>query len=563
MNKDLNKTLLEFIEGDTSEEEFQKVYQQAVQGDYESFVTKLKSWAGDPKVTEFLKSGMSDGSKGEDKFTVSSGVIACSQLKPTQNEIDLNKSLNYPLKDANLIKRYLEGKNIVIGAPIIIFNSRYIIDGHHRWSQIFCINPEAKIQVLNFHKSGLGPEDMLKAMQIAILSNTGNIPTALVEGNNLLKISPQEIMKFVINNISDEAAKVLGKTKESAGKKIALNCKQMQTNNQPIKGAPARGFMPQTDDIVPALTKSLTSGQVQIEKPFIKTSNIEESRMKNKKVLKEWDPSMSTDKSAPFNQGDWDGLHEKIINLAIKSGMNYDSIPNFTDIEYEKWINLVDRDGYIYSKYEDKVQLPGHKFKSDDMEGYEEEIANLIFPLVKNEIKKKSKLFSESKMLSEYYSATQEIRDELFTKIVNKLQASGLKEVDDNSVYDFIDYNYDLIKGVIDTIEPKFLLKNYSRFVNKPQTEPTMNESLNNFLKEDDSVEQADPIAMFQDFSDISGSLADIYSTLVSYQTSYITNPKVQSAIGQIMQGVNQLMKQSTATMQILGGSFGLKESKK
>jgi hypothetical protein len=89
-----------------------------------------------------------------------------------------------------------------------------------------------------------------------------------------------------------------------------------------------------------------------------------------------------------------------------------------------------------------------------------------------------------------------------------------------------------------------------------------LNEALKSLLTEDDSVEQADPVTMFQDFSDVTGQLADIYSTLVNYQTSYVQNPKVQQAIATIMNGVQTLIKQSTQTMGMLGQGFGLSESK-
>jgi hypothetical protein len=91
-----------------------------------------------------------------------------------------------------------------------------------------------------------------------------------------------------------------------------------------------------------------------------------------------------------------------------------------------------------------------------------------------------------------------------------------------------------------------------------------LNEDLSNVLNEesDDTVDQADPVTMFQDFTDIAGSLADIYSTLVTYQTSYVQNPKVQQAITSITSGVQQLMKQTTQTMSVIGAGFGLKEKK-
>jgi hypothetical protein len=588
MNSELKQILLEFVVGD----DFKTTYENAVEGDYTDFVNQLKGWAGDPKVREFLKSGQQDGLSSEEKFTVSGGSIKCSQLIPTQNEIDLNKSLDYPLKDANCCKTYLEGNNISIGgAPIITFNGRYIIDGHHRWSQVYCINPNATMKVLNFKKSGVGPTEMLKATQVAIAATTGTVAVQNVEGHNLLTLSPQIIMKYVINNISDASAKVLAKTKEIAGKKIALNAQSMQQHNKPIAGAPARGVMPQTEGDLPGVIKALTSGIAQTIKPFSKEVNTESKIMKNKKRLNEWDPSMSNDPSAPFNQDDWGGLKRQLAILALKDSsleVTPESLPTVQDSDIESWLEVADPEDKIWKKFEGTIKsdkFMDKTMKEDDHEGYEKAIAPLVFPFYKlyvNKMKKqaaglsdaeskqnnqiKRNFRTESITLKEFQSFAAENKDKLYSEIVDKLRAGGLTEINDKEVYDFIDYNYDLIDGVIDTIDPTDLVKNYVDFLNKPEAPAVdvnrndLNESLNKLLKEDDSVDAADPVLMFQDFSDMSGSLADIYSTLVGYQTSYIQNPKVQAAIGQMMQGVNQLMKQSTATMQVIGAGFGLQE---
>lgn len=599
MHSDLSKRLLEFLDSDEkqapTDSKVAQVFSDAVSGSYEEFVNKLKGWAGDPKITAFLQSGLKDGLTAEDKFTVSSGSIPCSALIPTQNEIDLNKSLDYPLKDPASMKKYLDGGEIVIGGPIITFNGKYIIDGHHRWSQVYCINPSAKMKVLNFKHSGLSPEDMLKATQVAIAATSGEVQVSTVEGYNLLKISLEQIYEYIVKNINPECAKLMSKTKEGAAKKIALNCRQMQKNNQPIKGAPARGFMPQTDEPkgnINNVVKALSSGITQVIEPFTKQTNSEpmkqESKQMNKKVLKEWDPSMSNDPSAPFNQSDYDGYFNKLAVLALKDkslNVTPDSLPKIKESEIETWLDIADPQGKIWSKYESKIKpkkgtFTDPKMMLDDMEGYENAMVPLIYPYYKlaihkarkeweavmadeqSAIKQQKKQMGEG-LMKEFTQETMSKKTELKKAIIDKLKEGGLKEIQDNKVSEFIDANYDLLGGVVDTIVPRDLVRNYVQFVNRPESTlgTTLTEALTKLLKEDDSVEQADPVMMFQDFSDISGSLADIYSTLVTYQTSYVSNPKVQQAIGTIMSGVNQLMKQSTATMQMLGQSFGMNEA--
>lgn len=462
MSIDLNKYLLEFLQDDNQNSEtetqsiqtakqFKDIYQKAVDGPYEKFVDDLKGWAEDPKINQFLKSGLQDGQKSDDKFSVSSGSIACSHLIPTQNEIDLNKSLDYPLKNPDLITKYLQGKNIEIMFPIVTFNGRYIIDGHHRWSQVYCINPNATMKVINFKKANCSVEEMLKSIQVAIVATSGQIKTASVEGHNLLTISAEQIMKYVYQNMTDAIAKAFNKNKKDSAKQIALNCRQMQKNNKPPKGAPPRGFMPQTDEPkgnFSNVIKSLTSGDLQLMPPFIKSFN-----------------------STP-------------------------------------------------------VQQESKKLKTERM-------------YIKNSL-----------------------IETLCLKVTKKLQKAKVNEVKDSTVKDFVKTNYEDLEGLIDELTPEELRSEYMVFI-RGENPKTLSEAIKTTLKEADDVEQADPVDMFQDFSGIAGQFADIYSTLVGYQTSYISNPKIKTAISQLMSGVTQLMKQSTMTMQVLGSSFGINEAKK
>ncbi len=73
---------------------------------------------------------------------------------PNQNEVDLDKSVQFPLNvDKNGIaplQNVLAGGQVVAGSPILTANNgTYVLDGHHRWSQTFVFNPNTQIEALD------------------------------------------------------------------------------------------------------------------------------------------------------------------------------------------------------------------------------------------------------------------------------------------------------------------------------------------------------------------------------------------------------------------------------
>mgnify|MGYP005616266957 CR=1 FL=1 len=102
---------------------------------------------------------------------------------------------------------------------------------------------------------------------------------------------------------------------------------------------------------------------------------------KVRRILKEWDPSMSTDPSAPFNQSDWEGLRNILMNMACHENRQYtwENLPSPSDSELEKWAEAVDPDGAIWEKHEEKIEVPGQSFKSDDIDAFEMEVAPVIY----------------------------------------------------------------------------------------------------------------------------------------------------------------------------------------
>jgi hypothetical protein len=245
---------------------------------YEQFVSQLGSLAQDPKVQAFLNAGTADGDQSDDKFTATAKAIPVKNLRPTQNEIDVDGSLKWPLTKTDSLKNCLQKGAVTIKAPVVTYNGEFIIDGHHRWSQLYSMNKDGVINCIDLSGPKLKPIDVLKVVQLAIAAETGEVPSASVkEGNNLLKLDGDAIAKFVIDTITEDCVKVfnnlkgaaLGKLDKNniAGKVIVPNVMEMQKTSQPVAGAPKRNVMPQTDDATNAM-QNLAKGVINFNEPF-------------------------------------------------------------------------------------------------------------------------------------------------------------------------------------------------------------------------------------------------------------------------------------------------------
>lgn len=175
---------------------------------YQSFVNALGANIKDPKFLNFLKAGLKDGKQSnDDKVNFAEISPKCSDLKPTQNEIDIDKSLSFPLKKtpAAVLTGYFKGGTHAPGGKIITCGGgKFIIDGHHRWSQLYCMNPNAQIEAIDLTDFS-DPEMGLKVTQIAIATKLGSIPVQSVSGTNLIGISEDTLRKYITGNISKNA----------------------------------------------------------------------------------------------------------------------------------------------------------------------------------------------------------------------------------------------------------------------------------------------------------------------------------------------------------------------
>lgn len=240
---------------------------------YEDYVKTLNEMVQDDKFKPLIDEA-AGGDLAKVDLEMSIIDIPVTRLMPTQNEIDLDKSLKYGLSVAGNIKNYF--KDVVeIKMPLISYNGTYIIDGHHRWSQVFCFNPKAKMTCINF-EGDLSPIQMLKSTQLAIAASINKVPTAKVQGTSLYNVKEKELRSYIEKNFSDACIKdLIGanskiKNKEDAVKYVVDNALKLIANNTPITRAPKRDVMPQTDEAPNSINK-LKNGTVKLS--YVKRSN--------------------------------------------------------------------------------------------------------------------------------------------------------------------------------------------------------------------------------------------------------------------------------------------------
>jgi len=242
---------------------------------YEVFVNELNELASDSKIIDILSGGLSDGNIDDEKLEIEVKNISVSELKPTQYEIDLQKSLLDVLKCKypESIMDMLLGENVVLGLPIVVLNGKYILDGHHRWSKVYCMNKDATMKTVNV-KANVTPIQMLKVLQIAIANDLKRVPVASVQGDNLLQVDPQKFESFIEANISQDtvnmiydAEKIKMPVKNLAEQYIVGNVESMRETSQPIANAPSRSLMPQTDQA--NVLDQLSDGSINFREPLV------------------------------------------------------------------------------------------------------------------------------------------------------------------------------------------------------------------------------------------------------------------------------------------------------
>ena len=179
-------------------------------------------------------------------------MLTVSSLLPTQREIFLDAVI--PRMKGEDGPRYFADV-IEIGPPIITFNGRFVIDGHHRWMSAAVINPRGKISAINFVSETLTPIQFLKLLQGAIVLDSGELPEApkdkyemdvFHKSNKVIleyidKTIPQQLLGYLRDKLKLE-------DNERALHYVGQNALNIKYNNLPAVGSPSRELMPQTNN---------------------------------------------------------------------------------------------------------------------------------------------------------------------------------------------------------------------------------------------------------------------------------------------------------------------------
>ena len=215
------------------------------------FMDKFREIASDKKVQSILKAGKTDGDKEDEIIKYEERTIDVKDLVPTQSEIGFDQSVENILTDQyGSLESILQG-DAKVGGPIVTYNGKYVIDGHHRWSQVFAANPDAKMDAINLI-GDLKPQAILVAVQAAIAATLGDVPSADPKGINILKgVTEDQVADAVKAKLTDKAREIWQKydykDDSSITKEIFDNLEDIIKNHKPIPGAPGRKDMPQTD----------------------------------------------------------------------------------------------------------------------------------------------------------------------------------------------------------------------------------------------------------------------------------------------------------------------------
>lgn len=143
---------------------------------------------------------------------VANAATPVKNLHPTQNEIGFSNSLKFPIQSAASCQQLIAGDSVKIKIPIITCNGSLIIDGHHRWSQTACVNPDATMEALDLQiitqEKGIDfkkASDVLKVTQalimaLALKAGKTKLPSANSKAlENLYAMSPDQLFKSIVD----------------------------------------------------------------------------------------------------------------------------------------------------------------------------------------------------------------------------------------------------------------------------------------------------------------------------------------------------------------------------
>jgi len=189
-----------FKENFNGEKSYTEMAKSLLKDDYERIMEEIKYCRNSKEILSLLEK--------EKKIKLFNKNIKVKNLVPLQKSIDINKTLYYLLKDHEKVENILSGKSPFGENRIFICeDNTYILDGHHRWFQIYILNSECEINSLEIN---------------GINKYFVNFIKKFVENvnfdNDLLKMSENDVENYINRNISDKVINVFKKYNKGKNK---------------------------------------------------------------------------------------------------------------------------------------------------------------------------------------------------------------------------------------------------------------------------------------------------------------------------------------------------------
>ena len=178
--------------------------------DLVQFVNSLNSNKED--IIKAVLSGLQDAAgEKDDRVKIIGTTVKCLNLRPTQNEVVFDKSVPFAVENPKVFMEYYNSNGpFKVGPPgndaIITLNGKYILDGHHRWSSLYCVNPHASMYTFDL-QTKIDPKNALKLLQASIRAFTKKrLPSNKGGGINLFGIDETTLAQALAKLVTPAVA---------------------------------------------------------------------------------------------------------------------------------------------------------------------------------------------------------------------------------------------------------------------------------------------------------------------------------------------------------------------
>lgn len=232
------------------EEAFADLVDKLRETSFENLGDELEDIIDDPKLYALLSEGFGSGELASVTMSTSAEAIPVQRLIPLQREIGLDNSLSYPLSGD---PSYCFNPPVTVVAPIVTYNGMFIVDGHHRWSQVYMMNPDASINAINFSYGDQNPLRILRNFQGAIAVAEGEVPSQVVGVADVYSMGEDQIRSYIEDNIGQTCVDIVCNevgldSEDEVVEYILGNVMDLKQYAIPYGDAPARKDMPQTTE---------------------------------------------------------------------------------------------------------------------------------------------------------------------------------------------------------------------------------------------------------------------------------------------------------------------------